>query len=61
MENSISHNALMALFHHFVQMVLTKNVSAQQREFGLHAAGLYFLLLEVPGTVCVFGVIGQGF
>ncbi|MBW03891.1 Condensin-2 complex subunit D3, partial [Eschrichtius robustus] len=51
MENSISHNALMALFHHFVQMVLKKNVSAQQREFGLHAAGLYFLLLEVPGSI----------
>ncbi|XP_067607724.1 condensin-2 complex subunit D3 isoform X1 [Pseudorca crassidens] len=51
MENSISHNALMALFHHFVQTVLKKNVSAQQREFGLHAAGLYFLLLEVPGSI----------
>ncbi|XP_058926606.1 condensin-2 complex subunit D3 isoform X1 [Kogia breviceps] len=50
-ENSISHNALMALFHHFVQTVLKKNVSAQQREFGLHAAGLYFLLLEVPGSI----------
>ncbi|XP_057605649.1 condensin-2 complex subunit D3 isoform X3 [Hippopotamus amphibius kiboko] len=51
MENSISHNALMALFHHFVQTVLKKNVSVQQREFGLYAAGLYFLLLEVPGSV----------
>lgn len=49
MENRISHNALMALFHHFVYKVLKKNVSAQQQEFGLHAAGLYFLLLEVPG------------
>ncbi|XP_043338941.1 condensin-2 complex subunit D3 isoform X1 [Cervus canadensis] len=51
MENRISHNALMALFHHFVYKVLKKNVSAQQQEFGLHAAGLYFLLLEVPGSV----------
>lgn len=50
-ENRISHNALMALFHHFVYKALKKNVSAQQQEFGLHAAGLYFLLLEVPGSV----------
>ncbi|KAL6077786.1 hypothetical protein STEG23_026012, partial [Scotinomys teguina] len=28
-----------------------KGASAQYREYGLHAAGLYFLLLEVPGSV----------
>lgn len=48
-ENSISHSALVALFYHFVQTVHKKNVSVQYREYGLHAAGLYFLLLEVPG------------
>lgn len=50
-ENSISHSALVALFYHFVQTVHKKNVSVQYREYGLHAAGLYFLLLEVPGSV----------
>ncbi|EPY82873.1 condensin-2 complex subunit D3 [Camelus ferus] len=50
-ENNISHGALVALFHHFVQVVHKKSVSVQHREFGLHAAGLYFLLLEVPGSV----------
>ncbi|KAK2498310.1 hypothetical protein MC885_001312, partial [Smutsia gigantea] len=47
-ENNISHSALVALFYHFVQTVHKKNVSVQYREYGLHAAGLYFLLLEVP-------------
>ncbi|XP_060035869.1 condensin-2 complex subunit D3 [Erinaceus europaeus] len=50
-ENNISHSSLVALFYHFVQTVHTKNVSVQYREYGLHAAGLYFLLLEVPGSV----------
>ncbi|XP_012585422.1 PREDICTED: condensin-2 complex subunit D3 isoform X2 [Condylura cristata] len=50
-ENNISHNALVALFYHFVQAVHKKNASVQYREYGLHAAGLYFLLLEVPGSV----------
>ncbi|XP_045411596.1 condensin-2 complex subunit D3 isoform X2 [Lemur catta] len=50
-ENSISHSTLVALFYHFVQIVHKKNVSVQYREYGLHAAGLYFLLLEVPGSV----------
>uniref|UniRef100_A0A9L0I4B9 Condensin-2 complex subunit D3 n=1 Tax=Equus asinus TaxID=9793 RepID=A0A9L0I4B9_EQUAS len=50
-ENNISHSALVALFYHFVQRVHKKNVSVQYREYGLHAAGLYFLLLEVPGSV----------
>ncbi|XP_047549091.1 condensin-2 complex subunit D3 isoform X1 [Lutra lutra] len=50
-ENSISHRALVALFYHFVQTVHKKSVSVQYRQYGLHAAGLYFLLLEVPGSV----------
>ncbi|XP_055129801.1 condensin-2 complex subunit D3 isoform X2 [Symphalangus syndactylus] len=50
-ENNVSHSTLVALFYHFVQIVHKKNVSVQYREYGLHAAGLYFLLLEVPGSV----------
>ncbi|PNI65409.1 NCAPD3 isoform 6 [Pan troglodytes] len=50
-ENNVSHSTLVALFFHFVQIVHKKNVSVQYREYGLHAAGLYFLLLEVPGSV----------
>ncbi|XP_034865212.1 condensin-2 complex subunit D3 [Mirounga leonina] len=50
-ENRISHRALVALFYHFVQTVHNKSVSVQYRQYGLHAAGLYFLLLEVPGSV----------
>ncbi|XP_058145274.1 condensin-2 complex subunit D3 isoform X2 [Dasypus novemcinctus] len=50
-ENSVSHSALVALFYHFVQTVHKKNVSVQYREYGLHAAGLYFLLLEIPGSI----------
>ncbi|KFO37322.1 condensin-2 complex subunit D3 [Fukomys damarensis] len=50
-ENSISHSTLVALFYHFVQVVHKKNVSVQYREYGLHAAGLYFLLLEIPGSI----------
>ncbi|XP_003472593.2 condensin-2 complex subunit D3 isoform X1 [Cavia porcellus] len=50
-ENSISHSTLVALFHHFVQIVHKKNISVQYRKYGLHAAGLYFLLLEIPGSV----------
>ncbi|XP_049713602.1 condensin-2 complex subunit D3 isoform X3 [Elephas maximus indicus] len=50
-ENNISHNALVALLYHFVQTVHKKNTSVEYREYGLHAAGLYFLLLEVPGSV----------
>nr|XP_055161159.1 condensin-2 complex subunit D3 isoform X1 [Nyctereutes procyonoides] len=50
-ENRVSHRALVALFYHFVQAVHTRSVSVQCRQYGLHAAGLYFLLLEVPGSV----------
>ncbi|XP_041625838.1 condensin-2 complex subunit D3 isoform X2 [Vulpes lagopus] len=50
-ENRVSHRALVALFYHFVQAVHTRSVSVQCRQYGLHAAGLYFLLLEVPGSI----------
>ncbi|XP_031201242.1 condensin-2 complex subunit D3 isoform X2 [Mastomys coucha] len=50
-ENNISSNTLVALFCHFVQEAHKKSASAQYREYGLHAAGLYFLLLEIPGSV----------
>ncbi|NXL95150.1 CNDD3 protein, partial [Alectura lathami] len=50
-ENNISRNALVAVWHHFVQAGLDKRANAQQRVYALHAAGLYFLLLEIPGSV----------
>ncbi|XP_023559608.1 condensin-2 complex subunit D3 isoform X2 [Octodon degus] len=50
-ENSVSHSTLVALLYHFVQIVHKKDASVQYREYGLHAAGLYFLLLEIPGSV----------
>ncbi|NXA28746.1 CNDD3 protein, partial [Ibidorhyncha struthersii] len=50
-ENNFSHNALVAVLHHFVQAGHHKRANAQQRIYALHAAGLYFLLLEIPGDV----------
>ncbi|NXW28841.1 CNDD3 protein, partial [Phaetusa simplex] len=50
-ENNFSHNALVAVLHHFVQAGQHKSANAQQRIYALHAAGLYFLLLEIPGSV----------
>ncbi|XP_063211320.1 condensin-2 complex subunit D3 isoform X3 [Chroicocephalus ridibundus] len=50
-ENNFSHNALVAVLHHFVQVGQHKSANAQQRIYALHAAGLYFLLLEIPGSV----------
>ncbi|NXG74102.1 CNDD3 protein, partial [Baryphthengus martii] len=50
-ENSLSPNALVAVLHHFVQAGHHKRADAQQRVYALHAAGLYFLLLEIPGSV----------
>ncbi|NWI52053.1 CNDD3 protein, partial [Calyptomena viridis] len=50
-ENSVSHHALLAVLHHFVQAGQHKRADAQQRVYGLHAAGLYFLLLEIPGSI----------
>ncbi|XP_051668274.1 condensin-2 complex subunit D3 isoform X1 [Manacus candei] len=50
-ENSLSHQALVAVLHHFVHTGQHKRADAQQRVYGLHAAGLYFLLLEIPGSI----------
>ncbi|XP_009703072.1 PREDICTED: condensin-2 complex subunit D3, partial [Cariama cristata] len=50
-ENNFSHNALVAVLHHFVQAGQHKRAAAQQRVYALHAAGLYFLLLEIPGSI----------
>ncbi|NWI92865.1 CNDD3 protein, partial [Pitta sordida] len=50
-ENSLSHQALVAVLHHFVQAGQHKRADAQQRVYGLHAAGLYLLLLEIPGSI----------
>ncbi|NXM31856.1 CNDD3 protein, partial [Oxyruncus cristatus] len=50
-ENSLSHQALVAVLHHFVHAGQDKRADAQQKLYGLHAAGLYFLLLEIPGSI----------
>ncbi|NWJ05203.1 CNDD3 protein, partial [Crypturellus undulatus] len=50
-ENNLSPNALVAVLHHFVHTGQGKRASAQQRLCALQAAGLYFLLLEIPGSV----------
>ncbi|NXC84412.1 CNDD3 protein, partial [Cercotrichas coryphoeus] len=50
-EDSLSHQALVAVLHHFVHVGQQKRASAQQRVFALHSAGLYLLLLEIPGSI----------
>uniref|UniRef100_A0A8B9TA43 Non-SMC condensin II complex subunit D3 n=1 Tax=Anas platyrhynchos TaxID=8839 RepID=A0A8B9TA43_ANAPL len=50
-ENNLSQNALVAVLYHFVQAGLDKKANTQQRVYALHAAGLYFLLLEIPGSI----------
>uniref|UniRef100_A0A8C4Y8P8 Condensin-2 complex subunit D3 n=1 Tax=Gopherus evgoodei TaxID=1825980 RepID=A0A8C4Y8P8_9SAUR len=50
-ENNLSPSALVAVLYHFVQVAQNKKANVQQRIYGLHAAGLYFLLLEIPGSV----------
>ncbi|OWK57071.1 Condensin-2 complex subunit D3 [Lonchura striata] len=50
-ENSLSHQALVAVLHHFVHVGQNKKASVQQRLFALHSAGLYLLLLEIPGSI----------
>ncbi|NXU42188.1 CNDD3 protein, partial [Drymodes brunneopygia] len=50
-ENSLSHQALVAVLHHFVHVGQHKRASTQQRVFSLHSAGLYLLLLEIPGSI----------
>ncbi|KAJ7413416.1 Condensin-2 complex subunit D3 [Pitangus sulphuratus] len=66
-ESSLSHQALVAVLHHFVHAGQDKRADAQQRVYGLHAAGLYFLLLEIPGgagdgvgTVCLLSLKSSG-
>lgn len=48
-ESNLSHQALVAVLHHFVHVGQHKRANAQQRVFALHSAGLYLLLLEIPG------------
>ncbi|NXE41808.1 CNDD3 protein, partial [Ptilorrhoa leucosticta] len=50
-ENSLSYQALVAVLHHFVHVGQQKKANTEQRVFALHAAGLYFLLLEIPGSI----------
>ncbi|NXD82346.1 CNDD3 protein, partial [Halcyon senegalensis] len=50
-QDNLSPNALVAMLHHFVQAGQHKGATAQHRVYALHAAGLYFLLLEIPGSV----------
>ncbi|XP_010179710.1 PREDICTED: condensin-2 complex subunit D3, partial [Mesitornis unicolor] len=50
-ENSFPPNAFVAVLHHFVQAGQHKRADAQQRVYALHAAGLYFLLMEIPGSI----------
>uniref|UniRef100_A0A8C3MPU2 Condensin-2 complex subunit D3 n=1 Tax=Geospiza parvula TaxID=87175 RepID=A0A8C3MPU2_GEOPR len=50
-ESSPSHQALVAMLHHFVHVGQHKRANAQQRVFALHSAGLYLLLLEIPGSI----------
>lgn len=48
-ENNLSHQALVAVLHHFVHVGQHRRANVQQRVFALHSAGLYLLLLEIPG------------
>ncbi|NXY46534.1 CNDD3 protein, partial [Ceuthmochares aereus] len=50
-ENNFSPNTLVAVLHHFVDAGHHKKANVQKRIYALHAAGLYFLLLEIPGDV----------
>ncbi|XP_065552963.1 condensin-2 complex subunit D3 isoform X2 [Lathamus discolor] len=50
-EENFSPAALVAVLHHFVQAGQHRQANAQKRVFALHAAGLYFLLLEIPGSI----------
>ncbi|NXK64436.1 CNDD3 protein, partial [Sylvietta virens] len=50
-ENNLSHRALVAVLHHFVHVGQHASANVQQRVFGLRSAGLYLLLLEIPGSI----------
>ncbi|XP_073513426.1 condensin-2 complex subunit D3 isoform X2 [Phyllobates terribilis] len=43
--------SLVAVLYHFIQAAEKKAAGAMQKTLGLTAAGLYFLLLEIPGSV----------
>ncbi|XP_044137939.1 condensin-2 complex subunit D3 [Bufo gargarizans] len=50
-ENDICRNSLVAVLYHFIQTGEKKAAGAMLRMLGFSAAGLYFLLLEIPGSV----------
>ncbi|XP_075185200.1 LOW QUALITY PROTEIN: condensin-2 complex subunit D3 [Anomaloglossus baeobatrachus] len=50
-ENDVCCNSLVAVLYHFIQAGEKKSAAAMQRMLGLRAAGVYFLLLEIPGSV----------
>ncbi|NXN15069.1 CNDD3 protein, partial [Indicator maculatus] len=50
-EHSFCPNTFVAVLHHFVQAGQHRAANAQQRLHALHAAGLYFVLLEIPGSI----------
>ncbi|XP_042656314.1 condensin-2 complex subunit D3 isoform X2 [Tyto alba] len=50
-ENNFSTHTFVAVLHHFVQAGQHRKANVQQRLYALHAAGLYFLLLELPGSI----------
>uniref|UniRef100_A0A8C5PFA2 Condensin-2 complex subunit D3 n=1 Tax=Leptobrachium leishanense TaxID=445787 RepID=A0A8C5PFA2_9ANUR len=50
-QNEICRKSLLALLYHFIHAGEHKKADVMQRSLSLHAAGLYFLLLEIPGSV----------
>ncbi|XP_078451127.1 condensin-2 complex subunit D3 isoform X3 [Lampetra planeri] len=50
-EKRISHQNLIAILHHFVNSGQKQTSSFQQRILAMKAACLYFLLLEIPGSI----------
>ncbi|KAG8434741.1 hypothetical protein GDO86_012914 [Hymenochirus boettgeri] len=50
-ENHNCCNSLVAMLFHFIQAGTNKKANCMQRIFAMNAAGLYFLLLEIPGSV----------
>lgn len=50
-ENDICRNSLVVVLYHFVHVGENKKAGYMQKCLALHAAGLYFLLLEIPGSV----------
>uniref|UniRef100_S4R8W0 Non-SMC condensin II complex, subunit D3 n=1 Tax=Petromyzon marinus TaxID=7757 RepID=S4R8W0_PETMA len=50
-EKRISHQNLIAILHHFVNSGQKQTSSFQQRILAMKAACVYFLLLEIPGSI----------